>query len=100
MKAAWGCEEKAQMSVPTFVDDGINLIEPNKAKPEHNKYWNCPISWIPENVYGLLKMYDTIKMFPNMPIPPYKDISKRFISAVQYYESKYNEYFALALGEK
>lgn len=101
MKAAWGCEERSQMSVPAFVDDGFSLIERNKYKrEEHNAYWNCPIRWIPDNVYKLLNMYDSIKMFPNMPMPAYKDMSKRFLGAVQYYESKYNEYSILAMENK
>jgi len=89
------------MSIPAFVDDGYNLIQPSKYQPnKHNGYFNCPIRWIPENIYELLKKYDTIKMFPNMPIPAYDKISPRFIGAVQYYESKFNEYVILVMKEK
>ncbi len=101
MKAAWGCEERSQMSTPAFVDDGFDLIQPDKYKRnKHNGYWNCPIKFIPDNVFKLLNMYDSIKMFPNMPLPAYKNMSKRFLWAIQYYESKYNEYVILAMGDK
>lgn len=99
MKEAWGCIEKSQMSLPAFVDDGVTLILNHKEyKPKRqNLYWNCPVKFVPDNVWGFLKMHNIIKTFPNIQLPPYDKINPRFLDAIYYYESKYNEYLSAKL---
>ena len=92
---------KVYEDISKAVDDGYNLIKPNKYRPDkHKRYWNCPIRFIPDNVYGLVKKYDAIKLLPNMPLPKYSEISPRFMRAIQYFETKSNEYTILAMKEK
>jgi len=90
------------MSLPTFVDDGIHLIFDHKDyKPKRqNCYWNCPVKFVPDNVWGFLKMYNTIKAFPSIQLPAFDDMHPRFLTAMYYYESHYNEYLTVKLENK
>jgi len=87
--------------MPTFLDSGIDLIISNKDRPRDiNCYHNCPIRWIPMNLWSFTQMFDTIKMFPGMQLPSYKKISKRFLSASNYFEAKLNKYQNAMIKEK
>ena len=70
------------MNEPTFeeIENGI-----------HYKYWNCPMKFIPGSIIKFFCLYDYVKQFPNVQMPPHKDTSKRFLQAWQYYEARYSE---------
>ena len=57
----------------------------------HYKYWNCPIRFIPDNVLQFMEIYNYYKTFPGARMPDYKNVSKRFLLAIQYIEMKKNE---------
>ena len=80
----WGCENKTRMSEPTFEE---------RVKGKTYRYFNCPIKFVPDNVWQFFKIYDAIKLF-NLQMPTYNNISSRFIFAAQYYESKLSEFIA------
>ncbi len=65
------------MSVPTFKEN-IN--------GEVVNYWNCPVNFIPKNILQFIGLYDYVKRF-EMKMPEFKKVSKRFLQAVNYYES-------------
>lgn len=70
------------MSEPTFeeLEKGI-----------HYKYWNCPVKFIPSNIIKFFCLYDHVKQFPNVSMPTYDNTSSRFLFAIRYYETQYNE---------
>jgi len=70
------------MAEPTFAEK-INGIE--------YKYWNCPVKFIPDSIYGFLKIYDYYKTFPGAKISSYDNVSARFLKATQYYNVQYSE---------
>lgn len=70
------------MSIPTFeeVENGVLL-----------RYWDCPINFIPKNIYEFFMLYDYHKQFTGVKMPAYKNTSKRFLKACQYFEAKFSE---------
>lgn len=55
-------------------------------------YWNCPKKFIPASLYKWFHEYDYHKKFISAPMPSYENISRRFLTAVNVYESAINEY--------
>ena len=86
----WGCEKKTQMSVPTFeeIENG-----------EHNRYWNCPMKFIPESLYKFFMLYNYHKDFPSAQMPSFPNLSNRFLIAYKYYEMKLNEFKMLVMEQ-
>lgn len=87
----WGCEKKTLMPDPVLVEE-INGIE--------YRYWNCPIKFIPDSIWQFITLYDYQRSFPSAPMPKRDNVSKRFLLAYLYYESKYNEFSIQAAKEK
>jgi hypothetical protein len=58
-------------------------------------YWNCPKKFIPLSLYRWHAEYEYHKKFSSAPMPAYKDIPRRFISAINVYEDALSEYEAL-----
>jgi hypothetical protein len=54
-------------------------------------YYNCPIKFVPSNIWDFLKRIGFYKEF-NVPMPRYEEISARFMSAWQYYTDKFAEF--------
>jgi hypothetical protein len=77
LKAAWGCENESRMAEPTFVDD------------DGNKYWNCPVRYIPDSIINFLREYDYYKRFPSALSIGYAAMSPRFKAAMEIYEAEY-----------
>lgn len=67
---------------------------------EHNKYWNCPINFIPDSIYSFMRLYDYSKSFPGAFMPAFNKVSPRFINAHTYFEMKYNEFLIEAQKDK
>ena len=86
LRDVWGCERKTRMSKATFEEE-----EAEDGKLYHYKYWNCPWHFVSMSVIRLMKMYSYYKTFPNAVMPSIKDVSNKFLSAIQYYEMKLAE---------
>lgn len=65
-----------------------------------NFYYNCPIRWVPNNLWKFIKIFDTIKLFPAIQMPQFENISSKFINASTYFDAKLNKYHIDALKEK
>lgn len=79
------------MPEPTFQEELNGVIY---------RYWNCPVKFVPANVWQFLEIYDYYKQFPSANAPDYNKVSKRFLAAYTYYEVKLNEGIAKAMKEK
>jgi hypothetical protein len=78
MKNVWGCEKPTQMSVPTF-------------EYEDREYWNCPLRYVPSNIWEFLSEYGHAKKFPSVPMPRLRNMAKRARAAIALYEMTYSE---------
>ena len=87
----WGCVDRTEMAEPTFQEEERGIIY---------RYWNCPIKFVPMNIWKFLEVYDYYKQFPSAPAPSFENVSRRFLKAFQYYESKFNEGMAKVMKEK
>lgn len=75
------------MARPTFEEE--NVIDGEKTL---NRYWNCPIRFIPHNVLDFLQEYDYMQKFKISELP-FRKLSERFRCAMNVYET------ALAEGQ-
>jgi hypothetical protein len=83
-KKLFGCIEKANRPTETEELDGIEY-----------KYWNCPLQFVPPNIWDWYKIYRYVKEF-NGQMPAYEDVNSRFLQACMYYEGQKN----MCLNEK
>ena len=87
LRTVWGCNEKTQMSVPTFVE-----VEEDMEKV----YFNCPRKFIPSSIVDFIWRINYYKDFPGAGMPSYDEVSPRFQQAFRLY----NQYCIEALKEK
>lgn len=55
-------------------------------------YWHCPKLFIPNDIYNWYQVYNYYKSFQGAALPPFEKVSRRFLLAVQCYESALEEY--------
>jgi hypothetical protein len=77
MREVWGCDKRTQMFQPTFVEE---------EGEERRRYWQCPIRFIPRNVFAWISEYNYVKRFPSVPMPEYVKLSSRWLQAMNVYE--------------
>ena len=80
LKKVFGCTKKAVR--PAFEE-----IEEGKIY----QYWNCILHFVPYNILEFFGMLRYIERF-RIDMPSYQRISRRFLNALSYYESKKREY--------
>jgi hypothetical protein len=94
---SYGCTECAKMpdrkKLYGCVDKALRYVEVEEYEGIEYKYYNCPLQFVPPNIWEFLKMYKFMKDFP-ASVPSYKDVCSRFLTAYQYYESQKNIYLA------
>lgn len=79
-----GCDGKpAPSPVEHDEDKEANVIY---------RYWNCPKKFIPVSIYKWYNEYKYHKNFPSAIMPAYENIARRFITAVEVYESTLRAY--------
>lgn len=77
MRDVWGCTQRTQMFQPTFEEEEDG---------ERRRYWRCPVKHVPSNVLVWVSEYNYIKRFPSVPMPPYGELSSRWLAAMNIYE--------------
>jgi hypothetical protein len=82
-KQLFGCEKKARKYVECEQENNLEYL-----------YWNCPVTFVPKSVREFIKVYKYYKDFPSATMPKFEDCSPKFIRAVNYLESKKNEYLS------
>lgn len=84
-KKYWGCEKKAQIPRPLFVDErkeGDVIVQ--------YRYYQCPVRFIPLNIFNWYKLYAYHKDFPSAAMPLYAKLGDRFREAMYLYQVEYN----------
>ena len=71
------------MAVPTYeyIENGT-----------HYKLWNCPYKFIPDSIKMFVKIYNYHTKFTGAEMPPYNNVSCRFLIAYHYFESCMNKF--------
>lgn len=83
MPRVWGCEKDSTLpeSARCEEENGIRYI-----------YSHCLVRFIPMSIYRFIQVYDYYCKFTGAAMPAFSDVSRRFLSAYNYYESKLNQY--------
>ena len=82
-KQLFGCTKKAKKYVEVEQENNVEYF-----------YFNCPLQFVSNSVWEFITVYKYTKDFPSSPMPKFKDCNPKFLQAVNYFESKINEYIA------
>jgi hypothetical protein len=83
LKKRWGCDG--------FTAERA-IYEEQREDGDIDRYWNCPLLFVPESVIEWFKSYKYYSRFPSAPMPDYEHVSQRFLAAVDIYENKLIEW--------
>ena len=91
LRDIYGCEKPTLLNEPTFDEpDGVLVTVAEMPEGLMRRFWECPVRWVPRSVNEFLRVYGYHKQFPGAAMPGLRDVSMRFLHAMEYYEGKVN----------